>query len=98
MTHEENLCGLRACDFAKDYPEDSRIRKAFDAAGPAPCIYRGKELIRREDIFGRLMDGTLEAGEGSLSLLSDDDCAQLAASGRISMDDFKSRVDPGELH
>ncbi|MBQ7209217.1 MAG: hypothetical protein IJS01_15585 [Lentisphaeria bacterium] len=32
VTHEENLCGMKAADFARGCPAESRIRRAFDAA------------------------------------------------------------------
>lgn len=98
ITHWENLCGRRAYDFAMDYPEDSRIRQAFLNAPPPEYIFRNGELIRRGDIYDRIMDGTLEADEGCFSLLEHFFCADLVVKGKVSKEDFESWINPKELY
>ena len=97
-THEENLCGYTAEMFAMDYPADSRIYQAFMEAPMQEFIWRDGEIIRREDIFDRLMDGTLEADQGCIDMLySDVARVQLLLEGKISKTDFENWAHPEEL-
>ena len=97
-THEENLCGYTAEMFAMDYPADSRIYQAFMEAPMQEFIWRDGEIIRRENIFDRLMEGTLEADQGCIDMLySDVARVQLLLEGKISKTDFENWAHPEEL-
>ena len=98
VTHEENLCGMKASDFARGCPEGSRIRRAFETAPLPRYIFRDGKLIDRGDIYDLITEGTLEPDEGCLAMLSDYECARLLAGGKIGREDFEKRVDPRELH
>lgn len=98
MTHEENLCGLTAFAFAMDYPADSRIYNAFLKYAPGKYIFRNGNLIAKEDIFARIMDGTIEAEENIVTqMLSDIDAVNLMLAGKISRNDFENYIKPDGL-
>ena len=98
-THEENLCGMTAEQFAMDYPEDSPIRQAFADAPMQDFIYRDGKIIDRNDIFDRIMDDTLECDKGCFDMLPGDFFrAELVANGKVSKADFESWVNPAELY
>ena len=98
-THEENLCGMTAEQFAMDYPEDSPIRQAFVDAPSQDFIYRDGKVIDRNDIFDRIMDDTLECDKGCFDMLPGDFYrAELVVNGKVSKEDFESWVNPAELY
>ena len=98
-THEENLCGMTAEQFAMDYPEDSPIRQAFADAPSQDFIYRDGKVIGRNDIFDRIMDDTLECDKGCFDMLPGDFYrAELVVNGKVSKEDFESWVNPAELY
>ena len=97
-THRENLCGMTAEEFANDYPAGSRISEAFQNAPMSKYIYRNGELIPRDDIYDRIMQGTLEADEGCIMMLQDCQCAMLLVEGKVSKEDFESWLNPNELY
>ena len=98
-THEENLCGMTAEQFAMDYPEDSPIRQAFADAPSQDFIYRDGKVIYRNDIFDRVMDDTLECDKGCFDMLPGDFYrAQLVVNGKVSKEEFESWVNPAELY
>ena len=98
-THEENLCGLTAEEFALTYPEDSPIRQAFANAPEQDFIYRYGKLIKREDIFKHIMDDFIECDKGCFDLLPGDFYrAQLVVNGKISKEDFESWMNPAEMY
>ena len=98
-THEENLCGMTAEEFAMDYPENYPIRQAFANAPMQEFIYRDGKVIDRNDIFDRIMDNTLECDKGCFDMLSGDYYrAELVVNGKVSKADFESWLNPAELH
>ena len=98
-THEENLCGMTAEQFAMDYPEDSPIRQAFANAPMQDLIYRDGKVIDRSDIFDRIMDNTIECDKGCFDMLAGDFYrAQLVVNGKVSKADFESWLNPAELY
>ena len=98
-THEENLCGMTAEDFAMLYPEGSPIRQAFANAPAQEFIYRNGKVIDRRDIFDRIMDNTIFCNKGCFDMLPGDFYrAELVVNGKISKEDFESWVNPKELH
>ncbi len=98
-THEENLCGMTAEQFAMDYPEDSSIWQAFANAPMQEFIYRDGKVIDRNDIFDRIMDDTLECDKGCFDMLPGDYYrAELVVNGKVSKEDFESWLNPAELH
>lgn len=98
-THEENLCGMTAEQFAMDYPEDSPIRQAFADAPVQDFIYRDEKVIDRNDIFDRIMDDTLECDKGCFDMLPGDFYrAELVVNSKVSKADFENWIIPAELH
>ena len=98
-THEENLCGMSAEQFAIDYPEDSPIRQAFANAPMQEFIYRDGKVIDRNDIFDRIMDDTLECDKGCFDMLPGDFYrAELVVNGKVSKEDFESWINPADLY
>lgn len=98
-THEENLCGMTAEQFAMDYPEDSPIRQAFANVPMQEFIYRDGKVIDRGDIFDRIMDDTIECDKGCFDMLPGDFYrAELVVNGKVSKADFESWVNPAELY
>ena len=98
-THEENLCGMTAEQFAMDYPEDSPIRQAFADAPVQDFIYRDEKVIDRNDIFDRIMDDTLECDKGCFDMLPGDFYrAELVVNGKVSKEDFESWINPADLY
>ena len=98
-THEENLCGMTAEQFAMDYPEDSTIHQAFVNVPMQKFIYRDGKVIGRNDIFDRIMDDTLECDKGCFDMLPGDFYrAELVVNGKVSKEDFESWVNPAELY
>ena len=98
-THEENLCGMTAEEFAMDYPEDSPIRQAFANAPMQEFIYRDGEVIDRKEIFDSIMNDTLECDKGCFDMLPGDYYrAELVVNGKVSKADFENWLNPAELH
>ena len=98
-THEENLCGMTAEQFAMDYPEDSPIRQAFAEAPAQEFIYRDGKVIDRSDIFDRIMDDTIECDKGCFDMLPGDFYrAELVVNGKVNKPDFENWIIPAELH
>ena len=98
-THEEDLCGLRAEEFALDYPEDSPIRQAFYDAPLQEFIYRDGEIIDQNDIFDRIMNDSLECDKGCFDMLPGDYYrAKLLVNGKVSKEDFEAWINPEELY
>ena len=89
-THEENLCGMTAEEFAMDHPENSPIRQAFIDAPMQEFIYRDGTVIDRGDIFDRIMDDTIECDQGCFDMLPGDFYrAELVVNGKVSKEDFE---------
>ena len=98
-THEENLCGMTAEQFAMDYPEDSTIHQAFVNVPMQKFIYRDGKVIDRNDIFDRIMDDALECDKGCFDMLPGDFYrTELVVNGKVSKADFESWVNPSELY
>ena len=98
-THEENLCGMRAEEFAMDFPEDSPIRQTFAHAPMQEFIYRDGKEIRRCDIFNEIMNESLACDKGCFDMLPGDFFrAQLVIHGKVSKEDFESWTDPAEMY
>ena len=98
-THEENLCGMTAEEFSLDYPEGSLIRQSFVNAPMQEFIYRNGEVIKRDEIFDRIMAGTLEADKGCFDMLPGDFYrAELFINGKVGQEDFENWVNPHELY
>ena len=98
-THEENLCGMTAKEFALDYPEDSPIRQAFADAPMQESLYRDGKVIDRKEIFDSIMSDSLECDKGCFDMLPGDYYrAELVVNGKVSKEDFENWVIPAELH
>lgn len=89
LTHRENLCGMTAAEISMDYPEDSRIRKAFENHGFLKYVFRNNELISAGEVYTRIMEGSLECDEGCFKLQDDYSCVQLLLAGKVSKEDFE---------
>ena len=98
-THEENLCGMTAEEFALDYPENSPIRQAFADAPMQEFICRDGKVIDRNDIFDSIMNDSLECDKGCFDMLPGDYYrAELVVNGKVSKEDFENWIIPAELH
>ena len=98
-THEENLCGMTAEEYAMDYPEDSPICQAFANAPMQKFIFRDGKVIERSDIFNQIMAGCLEADKGCFDMLPGDFYrAELVVNGKISKEDFERWINPAEMY
>lgn len=97
-TRAEDLCGLTAKDFSMDYPEMSIIRQAFEDVGYPAFICRDNIIIRRKELFNRLMAGSFEADKACFDMLEHDfQRVILLTNEKISKKDFENWLSPDGL-
>lgn len=98
-THEDELCGMTAEEFAMDYPEDSPIQQAFFNNSAPAFIYRNGNVIRKSDVYDRIMDGSIEPDRRNTGYMADYYFARLYVDGKITKEEFESwRGDPRDLY
>jgi len=85
---------LSAADYAMHYEEDSRIRTAVLEAPQQNWLYREGQVIRKEELLSKLMDGSLEADAGCFTLLDDTSCVELLLKGKVAQEDFEAWTTP----
>ena len=98
-TLEDNLCGLTAEEFSKEYHESSPIGQALANAKFQEFIYRNNKVIPRKDLYDEIMQNNLEVDKGTFDmLLGDYYRAMLVVNNKISKDEFAIYVNKDEFH
>ena len=97
-TREEHLCGLTAKDFSLDYPEMSIIRQAFVDVEYPSFVCRDNKVIRRRELYDRIMADLFEADKACFNMLEYDfQRVSLLTNGKISKEDFENWLSPDGL-
>ena len=90
-THEENICGMQAREFAEPIPE---LKQLFDENRPPDFIFRKGEIIPKSEILDRIYGGTLELDRGIFLLYDEAVRESLIAAEKVTREQAEAWLKP----